>query len=439
MRADSEDPETADLAYRCPTPDAHRRLDDAHAFWHDARDSYMSPSDFRRSLNSLLQALRSVVMLVERQKRKLPEGETELAAWRETAQRAPYFAWVIDARDLIVHEKDLLLHSTASVRYSASFTDTAINRFTVDPRAGTGEILSAALQTMPVNVSSGLLTVSRKWTVNDLPDLELLSVTAEIYSIAMKLVEAFHQDKDGVRCDAEIPDRDCYKGKRFNPPTCTMQRDEATTIVLDVATKGLLGGKTGRWDFDETIGPEALAEMTARYGEPDFIRGDPMESAMKFLQLGANFLRTDGERLPNLGLYRGSTIIENWIPGSSSGIHKIGMMERMAERIRITGADGFLFTSEFWLGFRDVPASVPRGHGNYYDLRPDREEALFVVAAVRAGEATTIYQKFHRNTDGWPVLEERVRQAVGLSHEFAPLIRPWQEERIPAAFRRTKK
>ena len=71
----------------CPIVHAHRRLLDCHELWHAAQENYMEPEAFRLNLNSLIQGLRSVTWLLQKQKAALPDFSQWYAKWQELARQ----------------------------------------------------------------------------------------------------------------------------------------------------------------------------------------------------------------------------------------------------------------------------------------------------------------------------------------------------------------
>jgi hypothetical protein len=89
---------------------------DCHVHWHAAADAYMEPETFRLNLNSLIQGLRNVTFLLQSQKRDLPSFEDWYGAWQRAVKDDPVMRWAVSARNRIVKQSDLEMHSTALVR-----------------------------------------------------------------------------------------------------------------------------------------------------------------------------------------------------------------------------------------------------------------------------------------------------------------------------------
>ena len=69
----------SEAGFSCPLPNAHRRLSECHRLWHHAAETYDDPEGFRTQLNALLQALRNVTFVLQKEKRSIPEFD----AWYE--------------------------------------------------------------------------------------------------------------------------------------------------------------------------------------------------------------------------------------------------------------------------------------------------------------------------------------------------------------------
>lgn len=96
----------------CPTPDAHEKLREATFFFRQAIRSVHEPAAFRYNLSAFLQAARSVDYFL------LHHGTSHDAfdGWyrklrSDFGARFPELARVIDARNLVVHERILSHHS----------------------------------------------------------------------------------------------------------------------------------------------------------------------------------------------------------------------------------------------------------------------------------------------------------------------------------------
>jgi hypothetical protein len=384
----------------------------------------MRPQEFRRNLNALLQSLRSVVLLIERRKRTLADGVVWLAEWEKAAKKSKRYGWSIAARNRVVHEEDLRLHSTATIRFSRPSGEVSESVFDLQANVSPLEMISVILSGEPRR-REGVLTVARRWIENSLPGDELLAVAAEVYEEVAKLVKVAHQRCSNGECDLDVDEgRECFDASHpFGRPSCMTLMESEMSVSVDVATRRLLTRKVLRVERDEN----AIEEGRRRYGEPRFIHGDPIERAEPMLELGVQFLLIDGERLPTFALFRGEKVIETWQPTLPESRDKPDLFERMAERIRVLDADGWLYASEIWLGMPDGTQPAEAGDG-YYAQRPGSMEGLMVAAATADGRSLTLTQMFGRDEKGKPLMHEHVDRTPAVWSPMMPLVHGWDQK-----------
>jgi hypothetical protein len=118
----------------CPIAHAHRRLLDCHELWHAVQKNYMEPEAFRLNLNSLIQGLRSLTWLLQKQKATLPDFPEWYAEWQELARQDSIMTWIVRSRNRIVKEADLELLSRASVYVSLDWLNEMSMSWSMPPR-----------------------------------------------------------------------------------------------------------------------------------------------------------------------------------------------------------------------------------------------------------------------------------------------------------------
>jgi hypothetical protein len=375
----------------------------------------MEPHEFRRHYNSFLQAARSTVLLTERQKRHIPDGQTTLAAWQDANKANPIYRWGTDSRDQVVHETDLALHSVAVIEYRNGATHFALDRYNVTPEISNAELLSAMLMARPEALRSGTLSVERKWIDADLPGVELLDAGARLYELLLDLMRAIH---GGAQCALELPPRDCTK-RSLGSPACMRSISSATSLVLDLATRASIVGKARAWEASEDWNPEVARE---RYGSLIDVGGDPIRAAMAHMKRASLFLVSDTEALPFATLYHGEAPVEKLMVAVQTPSMRAGFFRHMGERIRAMEADGFIMTSEVWTNHRATAKPVATHDDTFYDIDPFRDEALLVVAATADGRRVMFRREFTRDEKGVAILSDRIDRLFSLPEEYAPVL-----------------
>lgn len=109
----------------CPTPTAHKRLEEAHVFWHRCLDNYQEPEAFRVDLNAGIQALRNVTFALQKEMRHLDGFEEWYSPWQHAMRSSPVLRWIVKARNAIVKEGDLVAESTTRAWLVFDYFDVA--------------------------------------------------------------------------------------------------------------------------------------------------------------------------------------------------------------------------------------------------------------------------------------------------------------------------
>jgi hypothetical protein len=391
----------------CPLPNTHRRLADAYNLWQLAAASYEDPDTFRMYLNALLEATRNITFMLQSEKAVIPGFDEWYPDWQETMGRDVALVWARDARTQVVHQGDLETHSTAHVRVQASWEEPPITTFDVPPHVPTTAIASRlAEQEIPEDVRrGGVLTVERRWVVDELPNHELLDVVAHCLDIIRQLVRAAHR-RAGSAMDSVDDDQ--------MHPVVTR---EMRTVTVNLRTNEIL-----RSDFREvTLVPEE--ETAKHYGPfPEAPRGtnDPLAWADYYMEMGRLMLAKDGFHTMIAFLFHDHQRPQmlSTMPEDQQG--KYLFMQQVANTVQRTGATGLVFTAESWMAKAD---DVPPGK------RPadvDTKLEMLTVTAARADGATRVLASpFTHTEDGEIRLGDVIEVEGGGELFLGPVLRVW--------------
>ena len=348
-----------------------------------------------------------MVLLVERQKRAIQDGEVILTNWRTAFAGDPVYQWGMDSRDAVVHERDLDLSSVAVIEFVGPGQTFTLNPSNFGPSASNEELMSAMLMSKPRSVREGTLTVSRRWVSANLPNEELLGVGARLFEALRGLVVSFHI---GEACSLDLPKRDCATDS-LSSATCMQLTSATTSISIDVASRMQIVTEAYNLRLDEEWDPESAR---SRYGLLIDVGGDPVNTAMAHLKRASLFLTIDSEALPFATLYKDRQPLAKLLLGGADNTVTISVFQFLAERARATGADGFVFTSEIWTNHRTEPQKVHEHDQTFYDVRPDRDEALVVIAGTSDGRQVKFTRAFTRDSEGWPSVSEHIERSFTL-------------------------
>ncbi len=381
----------------CPVPSTHRRLMDCHVHWHAAAGSYMDPEAFRVSLNALVQDLRNVTWLLQKQKRELPGFEEWYPAWQSSAAADEVMRWIVSARNRVVKVADLETHSLALIRLARGSVDEVSDELNLPPRLTTDQIMSYFLSRMPSTVTSGVMTVERRWVDKELPGAELLDATAHAYDRLVEVVRRAH-DASGVReCDLAARVPECVDARLLGGLVCMSQADRSRRLHVDVSS--MMEKTEGYAVIRRTEGPppEALREL---YGSFKRLGGDAIAQVLPATGLAKRMLRVDKKLATAAWLIRDGELVDlmklafDDVAGTRIGIH------RLADRVATKRADGVVLLSEAWWAPPTGSSADDHGRPIPPSERPDRGEAIWIVGITRDGRIRESLTRFTRDADG---------------------------------------
>lgn len=361
-------------------------------------------------------------------------GEQKLEAWKSKVSSDRYFKWADTARNMVIHEADLSLHSVAWMECLSPGHEAFGARLDVPPETTNDALFGSFLLAKPERVRAGIIRVSRKWVANTLPDVELLEAGAHLYEHIVSLVAAFHSDAEGDCSELGLPTRKCnVGGDNLLTPTCMAWAGQAPiTRTIDIESRRELILKVAGFRRDPNITTEKLRE---RYGDYFDLAGDPIAAAPLQMRTASLFLTVDSEALPMMVLYKGETPTDLFQFSSHGGASKLAMHRLLADRVRSSGADGFMWTGEVWTTHQAGERKVHKHERTFYDIRPNRGEALMVISAMRDGRRLMMVRDLARDSEGWPVLG-RIQSYSALPLEWRPVIEALNGLPSGSSFRR---
>lgn len=382
----------------------------------------MDPDGFRLSLNALIQALRNVTWLLQKQKGNLPEFSKWYTEWQEHNKNINEMKWLIKARNRIVKEADLELYSKARARISFDWANEQDRTFAMPPHFRTRDIIRAIVEKTPKALSAGILTVERMWIDEHFPEKELLDLTSFIYSRTASLIKTAHGSKGVNECTLAAHKRACMVPFFTNPP-CMLIRNEHRRSHIDLKTYGNIPEIVHVIKHNEKMA--ALAK--ARYGEITFKSGDAISRLPTALEMAKRILETGEELLPFAWLLRGHEIVGmKGMMFGHQGTKRLSILNLAAE-ISQVDADGIVLLNEAWSA-----GAPPEDRPEWKQLpardRPDRQEAILVTGATRSGRLADITCLFSRDSNGLPIFEKAQFSLPGTHGMLEPIRKIWQIE-----------
>jgi hypothetical protein len=244
-RADphEEDDGWTEMTTTCPIPSTHARLNRAHILWHEALDAYHDPKGFVAKINLLIQTLRNVTFVLQKEIAGHPDLKPWYETWRTRMSADPRLRWAHQTRNEIVKEGDLKAHSKARVRIAGEITHSTGVDITVDPATPAEQLIrKLKLGVLPERARrEGTLVVERRWVVEVFPEEELLEVLARCYAVLARIVDDAHEQLGASAATCQETADDACGSWRFirhasGRPPCMSAGREARTSRRDLST-----------------------------------------------------------------------------------------------------------------------------------------------------------------------------------------------------------
>lgn len=439
----------------CPSPTAHRRLDDAHRLLHECLAHYLEPGAFRTFFNALVPALRNITFVVQKEIAAIDGGGDWYASWQDTLRADPFMKWVVDARNRVVKEGDLDHRSVTSAYVVGDYFAVAeLVARTIDERmlkeveavevevaatASLDDILARAERQFTETGAKEYATlfVERRWEVPELPDAEVLYVAGHALAALALLVADMDVQLSGARDQpdldpARLADRHHYEWvvDSFRPE-CMFDSRRRRTGVFAIGD----GQATPRpvepaLSFDGmrlvAEDQEGRARAVERYGAPVPATGLP-----RSLRVLADLYERSARRILATGdehgwfafFIRGARLVHVELLISSGNEDKWELAMRIAQIAELKHADVLVMIGEAWMG--DMPADgealVRPGD------QPERREVLSIVATNATGESHHRHIPFRRSAFGTLDIGATVIEDSAESFFLAPVRAMWRK------------
>lgn len=460
---------------KCPLSAAEARLREAHRRWHDCLLSYQDAEDFRDTLNSAIQALRNVTFMLQAAKAQLPGFNDWYAAEQEAMRADPVLRWLVDARNMIVKQKDLETRSWLRVRLVTGYDDEAIEEereqrtweelLRGDPARITESVSHAPVETtfeavldrllgldLPMRVrQEATVVLERRWVVDTIPNYELLSLLAHAYGRLHSIISRAHEllGLQLVRVavpltpDAEVPsDRRVLKELPMDGrlPCMGSSREQRSSRFRLVDRTEV--DEFANWDPGAgPVDPGLRDRLRATYGEmppiPRSKLGDAQSTkeietlAQWYANLATAILRTGQDHGWFTFYLREGTVVGSRVHMATDAQGKQAISSEIARAAVELEADAVVVTSEVWWS----PLSrTPDGAYLPPSMHAARREAVLVQALAKSGVEANITIPFSV-VGGEPpnrkvIIDESMENAVTEVGLLLPTMRAWGIQRL---------
>lgn len=394
---------------------------DCHVRWHAAADAYMDPESFRINLNSLLESLRSVTLLLQNHKLELPFFDSWYGTWQAKVKADPIMRWGVEARNRVVHQADLEMHSKAVVRLSFDWLNEIEDVLEVPPHYTTHQTISALLATAGQSIG-GVMQIDRRWVDVKLPNRELLDATRHSYDQLVEVIKLAHGAASVKICDLATRKPDCVDPLLKKRLQCMHKIDDNRRLVVD------LSSMTKYTEGMEIVRAEDIPkEVTdAKYGKAT-VSGDAIERVPQVTEMAKRMLSADKELATVAWLLRGDQTVEIFAMPLLDQRSKLVQMNRLADMVEQSNADGVIFISESWLHPLPPEASSGRRITEAPPATQNRGECIWISAITRDGRSVESITVFTRGKDGEIIFEASSSVEGGQLNAFQPIVRRWRQ------------
>ncbi|MCW2986840.1 MAG: hypothetical protein JWR63_4410 [Conexibacter sp.] len=414
----------------CPIPNTHARLEQAHILWHEALEAYHDEAQFLRKLNPLIESLRTVTMVLQKEIDPLgAEIARWYGKWQQRMGKDSKMKWVKERRNEVVHEGDIQKHSRARMSIVGPHIIGQPVEMDVDPSTTAHDMVRRVqLGGLDRRVrEDGLLVIERRWAVEPFEDDELLDILAHCFGVLLQIVSEAHAQLGGDMASCEANEDalhviDLELAARAGRPACMWAGREARTSRRDLES----GAPTGLRIRESRIDAATIDDVLERYGAPDSglpaAGATPHAIAATLHRHARRVFAIDGHHESIAWLLRDGRVIDQMGINAGSRSERYMMFERTGDEAARMDADAVIITGEMWHAVA-LPPTDPRAEQRATE-REDRGEGLVTQLVLRDGSVEAWTSEIRRDS-GSVSLEDAEHETAQIAPVFAPLIRAW--------------
>lgn len=360
-----------------PLTTAYNRLDEVHRAWHSALDGYHQIEDFRAGINTAIQALRNLTLALQKQKDNLPDFDNWYAEWQLKMKNNPILKEFHEARNVIVHQEDLILNSIATAK-TKGWLDFEKTSFSFDPTVDSYSIAKGFYDNyakhLPVQKETKkrlIFEFERKWIYDKLPEYELLEAITQAYNFFQDMLKdattkfsiTEKTKKDSLSfCSNEFNDDERLLCMIITPQErCLSFNFEDGKILGEMQTQKIYRDENLIKKVKERYGDEWKSSETLSLLKGIFPDEYPFNQMKLFTQVAIGNLKKDKHLVPMSAIFtkkESPPIITSFV--FSNQEQKMLAIDNIANAVIKNNAKQVLLLTEAWVYKRDKKnRSVP--------------------------------------------------------------------------------
>lgn len=408
----------------CPLVAVDRRLADAHRLWHQAERSYFDPDEFRLASQSLIQTLRTVTFILQKNKAVIPNFDAWYDLWTQKFAVHEVMQWAKEARNVIEKQGDLESRSIVRATIIASYMDGP----GLDLDACLSEGLSTLLARIPLIArqhvnENGSIRIERRWVANSLPNYELLDALSVAYGALSQLVNDAHKQANlaihrTVACtSSQHIDFEDLDGR----PPCMISHHERRTAFLSLKT-----GKFVEMEKRPLISRRKVTRAARRrYDDPKkFLKAkyaSAQDMAVDYFNMARHVFLKDGFHATLALLCRNNVPVTHVQLLPADRQQKYLMMRSLGVEVARVGADAVMLIGESWIA---PPEKV--GEWQFPVDVPDRGEALTLTLVTKEAEPVDFEAVIHREGSTVHLDDTKIGKGAAV-YAFMPIYQVWKK------------
>ncbi len=391
---------------------AYNRLDEAHRAWHTAMTGYHRIDDFRAGINTAIQALRNITFALQNQKEQLPNFDAWYASWQMKMTADVILKALSAARTVIVHQKDLKLHSTAIAR-TKGWIDLEKAAFSFNPMEDSYSMAKgfynvyARYSPVAEEIKHRLVfEFERKWVYDKLPDYELLEAISHAYHFFHEMLIDAEREFSlpnktdfSIRdvCRANLNDRNKLKCMVITPQERCLTLSFKEGEILETANlEGINRESVDVEKARQRYGNGWKSKSTLALLEGLFPDIHPYDQVKLYAQVAISNLKKDKYLVPMTFIFKKNDRIPIMISHTfENQEQKVLAIDKVASEILKNNAEYVLFIGEIWQYVMEVDGNVPPTLENAKGTKE-----LIQISFASANEIKIVGIPFYKNVLG---------------------------------------
>ncbi len=328
----------------------NRRLAEPAKFWYQCIDEYNDLNEFLSSLNALIQSLRNVTFVIQKQKDKIPNFEDWYFQKQDIMKNDRLMKWLVEARNQVVKEGDLKPNSVV-VATVKNWLEYGLFTLNVDPLTNNDKIIELVLSKLKrkeivQNLREPLLQIERTWRVDQFPDKEILEILSHCYRLLKSIVYDLY-----LQIGIEKPTSIEYIEKD-NSLLQGLVSNKAKTTYIDLKDCSIIQHVVNSHPFNAKIFVEAAKRYNGDkidFGPDPGDVNDPFSYLNVYLEISKTILKKDGFHAPMVHyFYRDKDPTYCIIPVKDK-TEFYYLIRQVAEDIIKQSVTGLIFILEQWI------------------------------------------------------------------------------------------